>query len=39
MKRLENVRQDHEKRIDSLKTSQDSDMAVAELIEINLQEV
>merc|ERR1712150_169067 len=39
LKRLENVREDHRKRVDTLKDSQDKDMMIAELIEVNLQEV
>ena len=36
LKKLENVRKDHEKRISALQTEQDADNLRAQLIEINL---
>ena len=36
MKKLENVKKDHEKRLDALKRDQELDRKKAELIEMNL---
>ena len=36
MKKLENVKKDHEKRLDALKRDQELDRRKAELIEMNL---
>lgn len=36
LKKLENIRKDHQRRIDSLQKSQDVDMLRAELVELNL---
>ncbi|XP_022810327.1 nuclear export mediator factor NEMF-like [Stylophora pistillata] len=36
LKKLENIRKDHQRRIDSLQKSQDVDMLKAELVELNL---
>ncbi len=36
MKKLENVKRDHEKRLDALKQDQERDKLKAELIEMNL---
>ena len=36
MKKLENVKRDHEKRLDALQTEQENDAKKAQLIEMNL---